>query len=191
MSFKIKANFIDIFKIGDNINYNLKVAKELYNAYSNSEESKYLIKPIVLINTSIAEALLYDFIEYRIKKGNPTERIFEELIEKLAAKKLDKFQHYIVQAEKHDLFSLKDTNFYKAMESLRIKRNRIHIQNRPFKEPANENLAFDVKSKVLSEKVVEKIMSTLCDNFPRRPEYKFVEDFELPWESHFNKQETV
>jgi len=54
MSFIVKANFIDIFKIGDNINYNLKILKRLYDAYGKEEQDKnLLIKPIVIINTSI------------------------------------------------------------------------------------------------------------------------------------------
>lgn len=185
MTFKIKANFIDVYKIGDNINYNLKILKELYIHYDSSVNKRFLIKPIVIINTSIAEALLFDFIEYRIRHGNKSERIFEHLIDALLEKKLDKFQHYIAQAEKYDFFAMKDTGFYKAMDSLRQKRNRIHIQNRPFKEPAGEYGIFDEKTKILSEKIVEKIMGTLSSRFPRREEYHFVSDFEMPWEKHF------
>ena len=56
MSFSVKANFIDVFKIGDNINYNLEVLKILYDGYSKLPEGNKLIKPIVIINTAIAEA---------------------------------------------------------------------------------------------------------------------------------------
>jgi len=186
MTFYIKANFIDIFKIGDNINYNLKILNELYKSYDKPLNSKNLIKPIVIINTSIAEALLFDFIENRIRKANRTEKMFEDILDTLKLKKMDRFEHYITQAEKYDFFDMKDTGFYNAMHALRKKRNRIHIQNYPFKEPANEREIFNEKAKILSEKVVEKIMNTLATKYPRREEYhKYVEDFCLPWNQHF------
>lgn len=187
MAFYIKANFIDVFKIGDNINYNLSVLKVLYEGYEKLPNSKKLIKPILIINTSIAEALLHDFINNRIVRANRTERIFEEILDTLRITKLDKFYHYITQAEKYDFFDMKDTGFYNAMHSLRKKRNRIHIQNIPWNKPDDEFEIFDEKSKILSEKVVEKILNTLVSKYPRREEYHgFVNDFELPWDKHFN-----
>lgn len=187
MTFSIKANFIDVFKIGDNVNFNLEILKILYEEYEKSPDGKRLIKPIVIINTSIAEALLYDFIENRIRRANRSERMFLEILSVLQEKKLDKFEHYITQAEKYDFFYQKDTNFYKAMHSLRKKRNRIHIQNYKNEKPYDEYMVFDEKAKILSEKVLEKILNTLSIKYPRREEYHgFVKDFELPWEKHFN-----
>lgn len=187
MSFSIKANFIDIFKIGDNINFNLGVLKVLYEAYESLSSGKELIKPIVIMNTSITEALLYDFIENRIRKANKGEKLFIEILDVLLEKKLDKFEHYITQAEKYDFFNLKDTNFYNAMRSLKEKRNRIHIQNNKWIKPYNENEAFDERSKVLSEKVLEKVLDTLTSKYPRSEAYhRYVQDFELPWNKHFS-----
>lgn len=186
MSFSVEATFIDNFKIGDNINYNLEILNVLYDGYDKLVNGERLIKPIVLINTSIAEALLYDFIENRIRKANSTETIFEEILDVLRIKKLDKFEHYITQAEKYDFFNMKDTGFYPAMHSLKEKRNRIHIQNKPWKKPADEFNVFDEKAKILSEKVVEKILNTLT-SYPRREEYHgYVKDFKLPWNRHFD-----
>ena len=186
MSFTCPANFIDSFKIGDNINYNLTVLSALYTAYGNADSKTPLIKPIVIINTSIAEVLLYDFIEFRVRKANRTEKLFENILSELNSKKLDKFSHYITQAEKYDFFEMKDTNFYGAMHNLRERRNRIHIQNQPFKAPANEDEVFTEKVKMLSEKIVEKIVNTLHTRYPRRAEYHgFVRDFEFPWDRHF------
>jgi hypothetical protein len=186
MPFSIKANFIDVFKIGDNINFNLEILKVLYSGYETLIDGKKLTKPIIIINTSIAEAVLHDFIVNRIKKANKTEKLFSEILDVLKSKKLDKFEHYIVQAEKYDFFDLKDTNFYNAMHSLRKKRNRIHIQNYKWEKPYDENQIFDEKSKILSEKVLEKILNTMVTKYPRREEYHdFVKDFELPWNRHF------
>jgi preprotein translocase subunit SecA len=188
MAFKINTNFIDSFKVGDNINYNLQILKILYNVYENSSENDrlLLIKPIVIFNTSITEAVLYDFVEYRIRRANLTEKLFEEIAKALSGKYLDKFEHYIIQAEKYDFFKMKDTNFYNAMHSLRKVRNRIHIQNSKHIEPKDEYKIFNEKAKVLSEKVLEKTLLTLSTDYPRREEYhKYVEDFELPWNRHF------
>ena len=189
MSFTVPANFIDVFKIGDNINYNLRILSFLYQHYGAATvlDRKYYIKPIVILNTSIAEALLYDFIENRIRRANPTELLFEDILAPLRLKKLDKFERYIAQAQKYDFFAAKDTNFYEAMHSLRKKRNRVHIQNSKHDEPHDELFVFKDTTKILSEKVLEKILNTLSVRYPRRLEYRgFVSDFELPWDRHFN-----
>ncbi len=181
MSFSKPANFIDVFKIGDNINFNLRILRVLYEIYESSPAGSLLIKPIVILNTSITEAILFDFIENRIKKANKTEKLFEYLIETLLKKKIDKFEHYIAQAKKYDFFEMKDTNFYEAMDSLRKKRNRIHIQNTKQEKPVDESEVFDSKVKILSEKVLEKIINTLVLKYPRRTEYHgYVSDFKLP-----------
>lgn len=186
MPFTVKANFIDVFKIGDNINYNLKILKCLYDVYAKEEYKDLLIKPIVIINTSIAEALLYDFIENRIKRPNRSEILFPELLEIFKIKKFDKFEHYITQARKYDFFKQKDANLYEAMDSLRKKRNRIHIQNNKHEDPRDEKDLFNEEAKILSEKVIEKILNTMVNKYARREEYHgYVKDFELPWDKHF------
>lgn len=186
MPFTVPANFIDVFKIGDNINFNLSIQKSLYRHYSESAEGYILIKPIVIINTSISEALLYDLIENRIRRANKTEALYENILDALRTKKLDRFEHYIAQARKYDFFELKDTKFYEEMDSLRKIRNRIHIQNSKWEEPKDECDIFNEKTKILSEKVLEKILDTMVAKYPRRQEYhNYVKDFELPWEKHF------
>lgn len=187
MSFTVTvpATFIDVFKIGDNINYNLSIQKVLYKHYEDSTDGYKLIKPIVVINASISEAVLYDFIENRIKYANQTERLFESISAILKTKKLDNFEHFIAQAKKYDFFELGDTDFYKAMHELRKIRNRIHIQNSKWEEPHNESEVFTERSKLLSEKVLEKILNTMVDKYSRREEYHgYVNSFELPWDRH-------
>ncbi len=193
MSFSVKVNFIDVFKIGDNINFNLEILKILYDQYDRlGEKGATIIKPIVILNTSIAEAILYDFIQNRIKHANRTEIIFSDLTNLFKSKRFDKFEHYITQAEKHDFFDMGDTNFYKVMRILLKKRNRIHIQNDKLEEPMNEQEVFDERSKILSEIVVEKIIDTMAIKYPRREEYHgFVADFELPWNRHFKVKEII
>lgn len=187
MSFYVKANFIDSFKIGDNINYNLKILKVLYEGYYNLSNGRKLIKPIVILNTAISEAILFDFVVNRLKRPFRTEILFVDISNILKDTNLKKFEHYIIQAEKYDLFDLKDTNFYDALRSLGRKRNRIHIQNDKHEEPYDEYIIFDEKLKILSEKVLEKILDTMSRKYPRRKEYHgFIDDFELPWDKHFS-----
>lgn len=185
MSFIIKASFIAEFKIGDNINFNLRILKILYEQYVKNENS-LLIKPIIILNTSIIEAVLYDFIENRIKRANRSEIIFPDISALFKSKRFDKFEHYIEQARKYNFFDVKNENFYSAMHSLRKKRNRIHIQNNKRGEPCNEEEVFNEKSKILSEKILEKVFNIMVNKYSRREEYHgYVEDFKIPWDRHF------
>jgi len=189
MPFSITPSFIDIFKIGDNINFNLEVLKVLYEGYRKLPDGQKLTKPIVIINISIVEAILYDFIENRIKRANRTEILFSEILAAFQNKRFDKFEHYITQAQKYNLFDLKDTNLYEAMHILRKKRNRVHIQNSKWEDPRDERDIFDERSKILSERVLEKILDVMVSKYPRRAEYHgYVKDFELPWEKHLVNQ---
>ncbi len=187
MSFKIKANFIVVFKIGDNINFNLRILKTLYDGYNNLPDGRNLIKPIVILNTAVTEAVLYDFVVNRLKRPYSVDVLFIDIFNFLKDKDLRKFEHYITQAEKFDLFDLKDTNFYNALRSLNKKRNRVHIQNDRWEKPYEEYKIFDEKAKILSEKVLEKVVNTMTLKYPRNEEYHdYVNDFELPWNRHFD-----
>jgi hypothetical protein len=68
MAFEIRSSFIGSYKLGDNINYNLKLLALLYRYFANSSEDdrKLLRKPIIVILVSITEAVLYD-LHMRIK----------------------------------------------------------------------------------------------------------------------------
>lgn len=184
--FTVKANFIDVFKIGDNINYNLRILKSLYEAYNILPFGKNLIKPIVIVNVSIAEAILHDFIVHRNQHPNRTEIIYENIRTALQGKEYTKFEHYITQVEKYDFFNSRDNGFYGAMRNLSKMRNRIHIQNHRNEKPLDESEIFNERLKILSEKVLEKILNTMTTKYARREEYhNFVSDFEIPWQRHF------
>ena len=49
--FTVSSGFIAIFKTGDNINYNLRILRLLYNRYANAsnEDRRLLCKPITVI----------------------------------------------------------------------------------------------------------------------------------------------
>jgi len=186
--FSTKPTFIWSFKTGDNIVYNLNILAVLYEQYralsTNQSKQHLLIKPILVINVGIAEALLYDFL-HRVKGGvrEGVLSLSREVISAIRGKQFDKFEHYIAQAKKHDLFEARSTNFYGTMDLLRIKRNRVHIQNSNGYSPINEKDAFLEKDKVMSEKVLEKILSTLNNKYPRG--FCSVSEFNLPWDRHF------
>lgn len=191
MSFKVKANFIVVFKIGDNINYNLRILKTLYDGYEKLPDGSNLIKPIVILNTAIIEAILFDFVVNRLKKPYFVDILFVDILNYLKDKDLKKFEHYISQAEKFDLFDMKDSNFYNAMRSLNKKRNRVHIQNEKWDDPHEESIVYDERAKILSEKVLEKVLNTMTVKYPRNEEYRnYVNDFELPWNRHFDPPDT-
>ncbi|MSR75985.1 MAG: hypothetical protein EXS68_00120 [Candidatus Ryanbacteria bacterium] len=188
MAFKVKVTFIDVFKIGDNINYNLQILKVLYSGYKDLPDGHKLIKPIVIINTSIVEALFFDFVVNRLKRPYRTEVLFSEIFAALKDKNLHRFENYISQVEKRDLFELGNTNFYEILRILSKKRNRIHIQNEKWEEPRDESDVFDKESKIMSEKILEKTVYILVSKFSRREEYhRYVNDFEFPWDRHFKE----
>ena len=185
MSFKIKANFFGDFKIGDNINYNLEVLNILYEAYSRLSDGYKLIKPIVIFNTAIIEAILYDFIENRIRNKSYGDPIFLEITPQLPNKKADKFKYLIEKSQDYDFFLMEDKAFYNDMDFLRKMRNRIHIQNGRFEEPRKEQEIYHEGLKILSEKILEKVIKTMTFHYEREKKYNYVKDFELPWNEHF------
>ena len=61
--FTVSSRFIRNFKLGDNINHNLKILSLLYRQFDCAAEpdKRLLCKPITILLVSIVEALLYDF----------------------------------------------------------------------------------------------------------------------------------
>jgi len=189
MMFTVHCNFIGDFKLGDNINYNLKSLSKLYTYYAKETQADrgYLRKPIILILVSVTEAVLHDF------HGRIREFTWEGVknipgsvmtyIQELT--KIDKFEQYIDSARKHDFFDVKDTVFYDDMHELRRLRNRIHIQNEKRDFEREEYNAFTERRKVQAERVLEVTLKTMSRKYARGPEYKYVADFELPWPEHF------
>ena len=76
--------------------------------------------------------------------------------------------------------------FYGTLDTLRLLRNRIHIQNRSNKLDADEWNAFTQHGKVLGERALEWVAKTLATKHPR-PEHihGHVPDFQCPWGEHF------
>jgi len=66
----------------------------------------------------------------------------------------------------------------------------VHIQNEKWLEQKNESELFNEQIKVLSEKVLEKVLNTMYLKYQRDKYYQHVSDFNLPWERHFPEPQT-
>ena len=186
---KISSNFIGNFKIGDNINYNLRVVALLYKYFNQaSEHEKHLLcKPIILILISIIEAVLHDFhTRIRTFTLEGVTSLARDVISYVRGKSIDELGKYIASAKKHDFFDTHDTEFYDLLDQLRRLRNRIHIQNTENNFEPNEHDAFTEKRKILAERVLEKILRTMSEKHSRNIDVSiYVDNFELPWVGYF------
>lgn len=184
---EIKSDFIGKFKLGDNINHNLKILEVLYSYYSNDQNNRmFLNKPIILTIVSIIEAVLYDFhLKAKLFTSEGITGLPTQILEYIRNKKLDKLEQYIASAKKHDFFDLADTDFYDALEELRKLRNRIHIQNEKNYFEDDESRAFCGERKKQAEMVLEKVMTVMSAKFSRGDKFHHVENFILPWNTHF------
>lgn len=176
------------FKLGDNINYNLSILSILYTARNSAllYQRGHYRKPIILLNISILEAILYDFhLRAKTFTREGIQNVTENILEYIRSKKIDELEKYIASARKHDLFDLSDTNFYDCLDQLRRLRNRVHIQNTKSDFETDDAAAFNDVRLVLSEQALEQVMRTMAEKYRRILDKKFVRDFVLPWEPHF------
>jgi hypothetical protein len=183
----INSSFIGNFKLGDNICFNLSILKTLYDyrAAGNPVQRRHLQKPIIVMNVSIIEAVLYD-LHVRVKTftSEGVANLKAAVIEYIRGKKIDELERYIASAKKHDLFDQGDSGFYEALNDLRKLRNRVHIQNTKKHFEPDDVTAFSEARLTLSEQALEHVMRTMARKYPR-PQHKFVSDFVLPWQAHF------
>jgi preprotein translocase subunit SecA len=183
----IESKFIGDFKIGDNINHNLKILEVMYKRYAEADdaEKRLLCKPIVVLLVSLIDAVFCD-LHTRIKTftREGVENIIASSIEYIRTrKKMDDLEKYIASAKKHGLIELLDHKLYDDLDELRKLRNRIHIQNTKNYPPRNEYDAFTSDKKLLAEKAVERTFRVMANKYARKLDY--VDSFSLPWEPHF------
>lgn len=189
MTFNIPASFIGDFKRGDNINYNLKVLKTLYDCHSTLEADKqpYLRKPMFLIIMSIIEAVLYDFdsrIRHFTREG--VQNIPLNILNIIRGKKYDDLEKYIACSKSNNFFDTVYEQFYDDLHKLRKIRNRIHIQNSKNYLPRDESAAFTPNNLHLAECALEVVMRTMNKKYPRPNSVQgCVEDFSIPWDSRY------
>ena len=88
----IESKFIGDFKIGDNINHNLKILEVMYKRYAEADyaEKRLLCKPIVVLLVSLIDAVFYD-LHTRIKTftREGVENIIASSIEYIRTSKED------------------------------------------------------------------------------------------------------
>jgi hypothetical protein len=183
----IESKFIGDFKIGDNINHNLKILEVLYKQFSEADdaERRLLCKPIIVLLVSLIDAVFYD-LHQRIKTFTTegVENIIASSIEYIRTrKKMDDLEKYIASAKKHGLIEPPNDTFYDNLDELRKLRNRVHIQNTKQYPPRNEYDAFSSEKKLLAEKAVEKTFRAMAKKYGRKLDY--VDNFDLPWDAHF------
>lgn len=186
---KFNADFVADFKIGDNISYNLQVLSVLYTAMDTaSQEDKNLFyKPIILQNACITEALMHDFLiraKYFTREGIAT--LPERIIKGIRGKQFDTWGHYIDQFKKHKLLSGSGFDVYGTLNELRTLRNRVHIQNVQGELERDDVNAFNHERLHKSEKCLQFLLKTLSEKHSRKMG-GYVDDFVLPYSSHFDK----
>jgi hypothetical protein len=187
--FTISASFIGNFKLGDNVNHNLKILAYLYGRLGdpNDREAWLLRKPVIILIGSICEAILHDL---HMRMSSFTREgvagIASSVLAHVRGRKIDKLEKYIASAKKHELLGPPTESIYAELEQLRKLRNRIHIQNEKGHFESNDSQAFNSTRQVSAEKALEKLLKVIATNHPRPSHASgHVEDFNLPWAEHY------
>lgn len=187
--FEVCSRFIGDFKLGDNVVYNFKLLRLLYetrNSIQHGLNRRLLCKPIILTIASIAEAVLYDLhgrARHHTKEG--ISHIADDVLAYIRGRKLDEFQKLITSAKKHDLLKNPSGELYQELDILRVVRNRFHIQNSQRKLEENEHDVFTDVRMEQAERTLERILRTMEEYYLRDEGYGFVANFHVPWQQHY------
>jgi hypothetical protein len=167
------SEFADLFfwdfKRMDNVNYNFQILEMLSRLKKEKNNSPLFNKSIVLQLISIIECILYDLIR-RIAEHSHERIPFldPEAITHTKSKTLDEFNAIISHIKKHNYLDVpKDGKLYVELESLRILRNRIHIQNHPKKLDKDECNIWTEANIVLAGRVLRDVVDVLISKYPR------------------------
>lgn len=191
--FKISSAFIGNFKIGDNIHYNLEVLRTLYacKAVIPVAQRKFLDKPITITLVSICEALIFDFIErskYFTQEG--VTGLSDQALERLREAKAWSLDKKLQLVQELDLLKASNPDVYEQLKKLAQLRNRVHIQNEKRNFETDEAKAFTHIRRLKAEKMTELLLLQFGKLYPRPTHIvksQYLEDFELPWDSHFGQ----
>jgi len=191
MAFSVPATFFSDFQIYKNVKYNLNVLDELYVAYNqeNYFRKLFLLKPIIVIEVSVIEALLYDFL-LRVRRNTRegVDGLDEDIMQRIRTSdyNLNQFGALIAIAEENDLFNEPDSKFYSRLVELSHLRNRLHIQNIWRNEPLAEREAFTERRKISAERCLEKVAVTLSQKYPRPKHVRayLTTNLSFPWDRH-------
>lgn len=187
--FTVSASFVGDFKLGDNINHNLRILSYLYQRQADPHDTDawLLRKPIIILLGSICEAILHDLhLRMRTYTTEGVRGIAISVLSYVRGKKIDKFETYISSAKKHSLLGVHTESIYDDLDQLRKLRNRIHIQNDKNHFEPNDSQAFDRDRQISAERTLEILIKTISVNHPRPTNARgHVNDFHLPWGEHF------
>lgn len=187
--FTVSAGFIGDFKLGDNINHNLKILAYLYRRQADPTDSDawLLKKPIIILIGSICEAILHDLhMRMNLYTSEGVSGITSSVLAYVRGKKIDKFEKYISSAKKHSLLGTPTDAIYSDLDQLRKLRNRVHIQNEKNHYEPNESQAFSTDRQISAEQALERLIKIISANHPRPTHAAgHVADFNLPWDEHF------
>ena len=190
MDNRISTIFIGNLKLGDNICFNVESTQSLYKNLNVNQPIN--IKPIVIINASITEALMIDFVR-RVKIHTKEFTYLDEKIrsqvrnlksdkEKFDFKtSINKFRHYNLLGAPN--------NFYECLQFLREIRNKVHIQSTFYR--TNENEAWTKDVLTISELCVEYTLRYLSLNYPRPLKEDFVGGLSIAWNPHFSENSNI
>lgn len=185
MTFVVKGDFFKKYKTGDNVIYNLSVLEKLYEFFDDphTQNKEILLKPIIITIISIIEAILHDFhARIKFNTNEIVSGLTEDFIHYVRKKEIDDFDKYIRSSERYDLFKLQGTSFYKKLDTLRIIRNRVHIQNKWGYKPVDEHAVFVVSNKGIAEICLEIVVKTMHDKYQRPSKLRdYVGDLTFPW----------
>lgn len=172
--------FIWSFKKGDNVVYNFRILRSLYEAQSRAGmgEKGLLNKPIVVIIVAIIECLLADFIDRvkehrREKVPNLTDDQIHAIRYRrkggsLVERQMGALTHFIDEIQKHNLFGVDTDDLYQAMHYFRRVRNRIHIQNSGSTElPENEYAVFTNANLMAAQRLLQSVIETMFRKYFR------------------------
>ena len=181
----VKSDFIGDFKLGDNLNHNLRILSSLYSAQQEAaeDEREILCKPIIVFLASICEAVLGD-LHMRIREFTQegVSNVDKAVCDHVRAKKIDEFGKYIDSVKKHGFFGSTEEGLYDALHTLRKLRNRIHIQNDKNNFERDEYEVYTLGRQEEAEQAVEKVFRLMEEKYSRSGyPIGYVDDFVLPW----------
>ena len=176
----IDTRFICEFKVGDNLVYNASILNELYKS---GEE--LLIKPKLIISTSLIEAAMYDFLR-RIREHTIEFKYLADTtrrkIREIKPEKLKTLKQHIFKFREFKLIG-ENRKYYDDLEKLIELRNRVHLQNEKGLRPKDDRDVFNSEKLRLSEKCTEYVLRYLSVCYPRHDDY--VGGVRLPWSPHY------
>jgi hypothetical protein len=186
--FTVSSGFIGNFKLGDNINHNLRILAYLYERQADPDDlnSCLLRKPAIILIGSICEAILYDLhLRMRTYTTEGVRGIATSVLDYVRGKKIDKFETYIASAKKHKLLGSPNEDIYENLDQLRKLRNRVHIQNEKNHFEQNDSQAFSHDRQIAAERTLETLAKTMSSKYSRHSSVKgYVADFQFPWNAH-------